>query len=324
MQRRLGTIFIIAGVLCLIAALKPGQLWSGWGFGFGFSMKEFDREKTVAAAGVRRLDIETASTTIRLARSDDEQIHLSLRGRAGSDAAERTELRAETRGDRLAVEIEQPSRWLGVHSLSDSELTIALPEQEWKSVELKTGSGDVALERLRGEKLTLKTGSGNIRVSGLQAADELNVETGSGNAEVTDFEGKAARLQTGSGDIKAANYRLERLTFEASSGNVTLENGRGKLKGETASGNIELAAEKLTDDTELEASSGNIRIALAAAPASLALDYEGRSGQGKVAFEGIRYTAQSEERNTLKGVFGNGQTKLAVRTSSGDFTLGPR
>lgn len=298
----LGAVLIAIGIFGLISVSgQKDGFWNDW---FSFGADNIHIEKRLDAADVRNVFIQTGSANIEVVAGNSDQIVVRLDGRVSSRMADRIDIKVKPGRDKLELGIERPDHsGLGWFQFRAS-LTVELPKKEWDSIEVKVGSGNAKVEDIAGMDIRVGAGSGNIRLTEAKA-DKIDVHTGSGN-------------------ITAEEFEAEQLQFQTGSGNVKLTDGWANLKGQTGSGNIKVELDELTHDAELRAGSGNVTVNLNNAPESLAIDYHANSGNGRIKWDGVKYDEKSERGNLLRGKIGNGETKLAVRTGSGNFTLGQR
>jgi len=112
-----------------------------------------------------------------------------------------------------------PSNNLEVQATSGSG-NIVLTETSQDTC-IKTGSGEVKLEKAVGKSISIKTGSGPV--TGITSVNEIDIETGSGYIDLK-RSGNATNIKTGSGGI--------RLSWE------DIPKGRTEIK--TGSGDIRL------------------------------------------------------------------------------------
>ena len=165
------------------------------------------------------------------------------------------------RGDEVSsvtveARIEGPSNHLG-HDLQDGHLTlfddcnedpcsvdvsVLVPEAIW--IALRTGSGDIEVQRTRGA-LVLRTGSGDIAGSSVLGVD-LDAETGSGDVALA-VPGEIGRVlvKTGSGDVDldvpSGSYRLSVSTGSGDRemhGVASATDAVGSIQVRTGSGDV--------------------------------------------------------------------------------------
>ncbi len=148
-------------------------------------------------------------------------------------------------------------------SYKDTKITIYLPEKDYKTFNLTTGSGDVIVENFKVDELTITVGSGdvevkkvdcnNISIAGesgdlelknLDVNDAVSVSSSSGEVELSNIScfGNVA-ISTDSGEISVANVVCGGLTAECDSGDIELESvlANGEMAIETESGDVELS-----------------------------------------------------------------------------------
>lgn len=247
-----------------------------------FSSSDVNIVKTVDASDIHDIEIIAGSSDISVVRGSSDQIEARLTGTVSSNRVKDIKLDVDTKGDSLKLEADLGSGIsIGV-MYSDVNLTVELPEKVWDSIAVETGSGNINAEQID---------SGTIKLS------------------------------AGSGNVELVRYSADKLTFDVGSGNVDLIDGQSALKGETSSGNITVQTEDLTQDTILEAGSGEVMVQVDKEPESLEVDFEGGSGEGSVDWNGMKAVTIDDDGSILKGTFGSGDALLKVRTGSGNFTL---
>ncbi|MER5764851.1 DUF4097 family beta strand repeat-containing protein [Streptomyces sp. NPDC002082] len=161
-------------------------------------------------------------------------------------------------------------------------------------------------QQLSGGVLTLTNGDCTARCSvdyRLEVPASATVRAGSGSGRVTVTGVAAADVTTSSGSVRA-----DRIA--------------GPLKVRTSSGSI--AAEELAGpDADARSSSGDVRLAFAEAPASVAVQTS--SGDATVRVPAAPYaldvSTTSGERAITVPADPSAASRLAVRTSSGDIAV---
>ena len=294
-----GLLLILAGACMVIAAswkLVPFSLWP-------FGMREINIEKHVDARGIENIIVKSASHDVRLTQGGSEQIVVRLNGKASSSLAKSIDIQVNAHGDTVELGIDNPAFHIGFNTVN-AELFIELPEKQWEEVNVGVGSGDIDAEQIEGESISLSTGSGDIQLQ---------------TAKADTF-----RLITGSGDITAEHFAGTELMFTSGSGDVSFLDGEAELQGKTGSGDIHVEVDDLKANADLETGSGSVLIELGTAPKSLAVDYRGSSGESTIEWDGMTVEENRDDGRILLGKFGSGETKLKVRSGSGDFTLGKR
>ncbi|GAA4838716.1 hypothetical protein GCM10023310_15630 [Paenibacillus vulneris] len=295
-----GKLLIVAGVV-ILAAFCVNE----YGFAknlFSWSTKPVHIEKSVQAAELRHLLVDTDSADVNIINGYSGDIEVRLDGNVKQEAADRVQLKVEPQGDTLKLKVENPDGFQLGLNFSALKLTVELPELDWQTVKVHTESGDISLEELKGKTVNISASSGDITVK--------------------DVESGQLTLEAKSGDIITQDYTAEALIFQTGSGDVRLVNGQSSIQGETQSGDIVVKVDDLDKDVNLKAESGDVKVYLEKEPKSLTVQYNGGSGSGQIGWDGVTYVERGEDDHKLKGVFGAGETHLKVRTGSGEFWLG--
>lgn len=289
---------VVIGLLAwaALSVWNSGNGWAGsWPF---FGTQTVKIAQSVDAGNIKNVVVDMGSEDVDLIRGGSDKIEIRLEGKASH--ANKLALNADVNGDTLKLSLDKPNGGFqfSYHNVS---MTVELPEKQWDEIKVNLSSGDVSLADIGGKSVEVATSSGKI--------------------ELADSRATTIKLTASSGDVRASGFKADTLSFHASSGNVRLEDGEAALKGETASGNIRVEFDELRHNADLTAGSGNVTLSLDRQPQSLAVDYRGGSGNGKIKQDGFAYQEQDEDNHRIKGAFGSGETTLKVVTGSGDFTL---
>lgn len=336
MKKWFGLALVVIGVIALVAVWRGDNLLGGLKLGKSTAV---DISKSQDASEADKLRIEVGSADVELISVDGSELRVHLQGRQRGLYINRGEpdVTLQQRGGAIEVNAKQQGGWGIGMSVSNLKLTVEVPQQLWRElavstgsgeltatdvaadlVRMSTGSGDMALEQIVAQSGDFRVGSGEVQGRDIRT-DTLVVKSGSGDIELTSLFGSKATLSNGSGNISVVDYELSELSLDASSGDIELQDGTAQVKGRTGSGNIELQVDELRQDTDLDSGSGDIDVKLADAPQSLEVRYDGGSGRGRIGWDG--FVQDGDDRQKIRGAFGNGDVLLEVRTGSGNFTL---
>lgn len=275
--------------------------------------------KTVSAEGADSIFVETSGMNIEIVQGKSEDIEVRIDGKASKKHADRFELEAEAKDNAVYIHGSYRDRFFVGFNFVSVDLIVELPERLWKEAGISSNSGNIELERLNATTAMIETRSGNIDVEKLDA-DTAGLQSQSGNIEAEELKADSLTLETRSGNVKADGYSAGQVTAKALSGNITLEDGAGSVNGETRSGNIRIALDRLESDIRLKSDSGNVRIDVEEEPESAAVHF--RTDSGNRSVEWRRFEAESDNEEELSGVIGSGQIKIDVETDSGNLKLG--
>ena len=115
----------------------------------------------------------------------------------------------------------------------------------------KSSSGDITVGN--GNEITLQASSGNIKAGDF---DKLSAEASSGNVEAGTIGEGTVKTSSGKINIKG----VDRIKAEASSGDISIETIENYCELKTSSGNIDINSLNITENSNINAKSGNVRI----------------------------------------------------------------
>ena len=165
--------------------------------------------------------------------------------------------------------------------------------------------------------LTVRTMSGDVKVRRVQG--KVFVETANGDVELKEVEGSVL-LKSASGDVKIAGMR-GRLGARTASGDVDVREAElAALNLGTASGDIDVAAVlRPADDYEVQSISGDVRLVI---PANTRARVDTETLSGDVDCAVPHAVERGGRRQRTLVLNGGGDTRVRVRTTSGDIEIG--
>lgn len=201
---------------------------------------------------------------------------------------------------------------------------IYIPKEYEKNLKIKAVSGDIEVnESLKFADLTISTTSGDIKMGNIEAKniqmesvsgditlqalkeDSVNLKTTSGDISVERVEGKI-ELKTTSGDIRMKNA-IGEIEAKTTSGEMEIETIEGSVQMQSVSGNIECEDFKITGNSNIKTTSGEVKTYLNA-ESNCEIDTDTVSGN----------ITLPNRRNVM------GQepyAKLTIKTTSGNIRL---
>lgn len=259
------------------------------------------------------LVVETQKGAVRVTATEITQTLVRITGADAREVlVEQDEERIEVIGPRrrtgffggndsaLHVEVEVPVGSSTAVRTGSADVALAGPLH---TVQVRTGSGDVVVERTDGPAL-LETGSGDLRLA--EVLGELRVKTGSGDVHV-DRAASAVVISSGSGDV----------TVGSTDGPAVVKTGSGSLR-----------IRESGDDVTLTTGSGDLAVGAARRGR---LSSKGASGDVRVGIppgvpvwtdiSTLTGTIRSEVRGTGQPVEGADHVELRATTVSGDIVL---
>lgn len=237
-------------------------------------------------SGVKELDIKGIFCEVKIKAGGGNGLSCSGDIKGSSKEKDQFKIMHNQNGSTVKVWIEAPNNLENI----DGQLTFTVP----KNVNLfvHNNSGNITVEGLKGDKFTLETSSGSISIKNIQTnphlsassgnikvlnlTGNLDVKTSSGRQNLLDIKGNILTVAS-SGKTRINNIKGN-INANCSSGGIYLENTSGSLKLRTSSGGIEGISVMLTGDSELQSSSGKIKIKLKNALKDLSFDLTSSSG----------------------------------------------
>jgi len=264
-------------------------------------------EKTFTVDGMPRLRVQNVSgeTAIRIGEAGQVRVVARKRVKGGSaDRAKRllenVEVRIEQKGNDIFVEphlYEQERSWLdlfrGKRFRVDFEITV--PRET--AVNAQTVSGDLDLQGTRGP---------------------ARVESVSGDVNIADVQGPM-RIKSVSGDVQCTDY-VGSVDGSSVSGDVDIRGRVHACELHTVSGDIsvDLEPEVGGRDSRLKTISGDVEVGMLTS--SCICEYHTASGDLEVEAP-ARIIREGRKDRTV--IIGDGQSRLTVKTVSGDLTIKP-
>ncbi len=197
---------------------------------------------------------------------------------------------------------------------SEKKLEVKLPKNtELKSLSYDGSSAGSHFDSIYAENFSVDTSSGAAQLDNC-SADIFDIDASSGNIYFTQT-GVSSKINvdTSSGSLSLTADTVAELNTDSSSGKMELDIASAdRITTECSSGDVELRLGAMPSETIMDASSGDITLWI---PKDAGFTAEVDTASGSF---------DSEVAFTKKGdtyVFGSGDSKLDIDTSSGDVTI---
>lgn len=190
-------------------------------------------------------------------------IAIRLTGKASHRIAGEIGIETRRDGDTLEIEVRVPSGPQRLFEWSQLELAVELPSQLWNTIHITAESGNIYATGMKAAAMSLLSGGGNIEAADLKLAEQLELRTGSGDLILDRIETVLAAVETGCGDINATDAACA-VYAVTGSGNIRLERFDPAAHSEvkTGSGDVRVslvpAADRLAIDFLSGSGSGRI------------------------------------------------------------------
>lgn len=204
--------------------------------------KEYDSEE------FESINIDVSSSNVKIEKNDTDKIKITAYG----DKDEKIE--ESINENELSISKENSKIFiLTMFYWCKEEIIVEIPNDCDKEFKIHTSSGDIMVPNLESNNIQFETSSGKIECNninnGILQSSSGDISIGNGN-EIT--------LKTSSGDITAGNFNS--LTAEASSGEISVNSIKDYCQLKTSSGNIKIDTLNITENSSINAKSGNVNI----------------------------------------------------------------
>ncbi|WP_338751154.1 DUF4097 domain-containing protein [Bacillus sp. FJAT-52991] len=238
------------------------------------------------------LNIDSSDTTIIAEKRDDVKADFKGKG----------ELSVRKDGD--TIEVEMKRKWYQWFSfLKNSELTVYIPEDYDRNLELNIGSGDL-------------TFSGKSKSQPMKL-DTVSIDMSSGDMKLANLETTKFEHDASSGKLMVDSLTTKEGNFDLSSGDVKLTRYVGPLEGELSSGDMHVEMEKLVGDVRFDLSSGDVKLDL---PDQADFTLKGEASTGDISCD-FTLKDQKISNGDISGKHGSGKNKIDVSLSSGNMDI---
>lgn len=211
------------------------------------------------------------------------------------------------------VVIEEPLQLTRL-SITTVSGEIRLEEVEAPS-QIQSKSGDIAVEKLVGEKHIIKNTSGELSLG--EGQGDFEITTVSGDQQIGKIIGKNHKMSTTSGEI-VIDALQGKYEVSSVSGDVAVENVIGYGKTSTTSGEVMVKKIELQGDLEVKTVSGEVHIAFTP-KSSAKVNMDSKSGE---ILGNIPISYDNSRRNSATAELGTNMLyHVKIETLSGEIYI---
>lgn len=282
----------------LVIFLLITGAYIGWNYMFDGSGVNFakaeDAVKVTSQTEKIYIDISSVETVI--VPEDRDDVRAELKGKGT--------VKVDKHGDEIEVAVKRKGFfWFNWFEMDKTKLTVYIPEDYEKNMAIELGSGDVVFK-------------GHSSDSPMKLKN-LAIDIGSGSMVLENLDVETLAHQSSSGEAEFNSIAAGSGSFEVSSGSVHVKSYSGKLEADVSSGELEIQMERLTDDINLNVSSGDLELDL---PDDADFSLNGKKSSGDISSD-FPLENKEETDNHLRGKHGNGKYKINADVSSGDIEI---
>lgn len=251
-------------------------------------------KEIIALKDTTLISVEGSSVDIEIIPEDREDISVVLH------TYERGPRLKVSSGKTVHIEAKSPRAFNISFSMNYApRLTIYVPEDYAKDLEIDSSSGDLEIKELNLEELNMELSSGDIQIR-----------------KVTFNEGS---IESSSGDITLDDVTCDKVNVHSSSGDLKIDDFTGELEGNTSSGDVRIAYKEFNNNLDYSTQSGDITVDFNNNPVDAAFDLDCSSGDVSMNFD--LDETDREKENQVKGTNGEGTYDVKIHASSGDITV---
>lgn len=262
-------ITILLTTILIILLVKPSS---------GINLLKFSSKSELVyqeeiAKPIKKIQVTTKAADIQIETNNTDKMSVEYYGeKEGKD------LNLTTDNEVLNINEEKSYFCIGICNYAEHKIVISIPKDIDYEIDLKTASGDIYLPTTKLSNVSIKTASGDIGV----------------------ISAKNAKLETVSGDIEIS--KVNRLDAKTVSGEISVNQIKRSCNIKTTSGDIDIAALELTEDSKISTVSGDVEI--------------DRNSGSFVKTETV--SGEVSIRNNDRYA----KTELTIKTTSGDIEVG--
>lgn len=239
------------------------------------------------ASSFKELDVELGACTLYLQESADDQIYVSVEGKA---------LRHYYLIDGSTLRIRNAGRTKKIAATSDKVYLRVPAGFQFREADVMIGAG-----RLEG---------------GALLAEDLSIDVGAGECSLEKISGREVRLNLGAGKIKTQQLEADELTLDAGAGGYNLEgvSVTDDMKLTLGMGNASIEGE-ITGDLSVDCGMGTVDMRLAGSEDDHAYDVECNMGNVEVGRKKLTGFSGSREWNSGR------DSVFEIECSMGNVTI---
>ena len=290
LKSKVAKVILIIILALIIIALINFMLYAiiNKDFKFNFSLIGFGDntekifEKEYEPKELDSIKVDVSSSNVSIEKADVDKIKITAYG-------DKDETINETITDKeLSVTKSNTKGYIfAIFYWCDEKIIIQVPNDCDEEFNIHTSSGDITSQNLENNNINFESSSGTIKCENLNNGslksssgditvgngNEITLQTSSGSIKAGDFNKLSAEASSGDvevgtigeGSIKTSSGKINiiganRIKAEASSGNISVETIENYCELKTSSGNIDINSLNITENSNINAKSGNVKI----------------------------------------------------------------
>lgn len=196
-------------------------------------------------------------------------------------------------GDKLVIKDHSDEEAFRLVSFGDldwecGEITIYLPEKEYKKIKLSIGLAETSvIDGVMCETLALDAGVGNVELTNSTVSEELDIDCGTGDCTLRDVTVKGkSDIDFGVGTLRIENVQMQKkCDLDIGTGDCDISGSQfANLELDSGVGDVKILSVKLLGDADITLGTGDMELEVIGDP----MDYNFRvnTGMGDATIDG--------------------------------------
>lgn len=271
-MRKMGIIILIIVLIIFVITLCNILMFAiqnkGWNWFMNFGdlsdlrkEEHIQKEQQISLFDLEKLSLEFSSSDVNVFFTEDSQIRVVQY--SYKELNEEELFKVNKTAKHITVKENNKSRFhlFYIAFMNQTVYDVYIPKEYKESLEIKAVSGDVEVEEsLKFEDLTISSTSGDIRMGNVEAKS-IKIESISGDIKLGNLTDEDLRLKTVSGDIRIESAK-GKIEAKSTSGTIEIKEIDGNVELTTVSGDVKSDDFKVTQDSRVKTTSGNVRMYL--------------------------------------------------------------
>ena len=297
-------------------APEPGSEWVD--SHSGQQGQEYVNRASIPMHALAKLDIHWFTGQVAVEPWDGDCVEVTEFSKKPLEPSRRMAVYAKD-GEKLTVEWAPKKFGWNLTAGKGKRLVVRVPEKlngKLEHLNVNTVSAGIRLTSLTGEDFEASTVSGAIAAQGLHS-EGMRLHAVSGTVAAEDVSAEKLKLSSVSGTVKAEGFAAEQAELSAVSGTVAAHGNAESFRVSTTSGQARLTVDQCPEKAKLSAVSGSLCLALPE-NGGFTAHYSSVSGGFRTDFP---VTDRDGGKKKGKAVYGNGETRIEMNTTSGSMQV---
>lgn len=271
-MRKVGIVLLIVILIIFVITLCKILMFSiqnkDWNWFMSFSdlsdlrkEEHIQKEEKIAITDIKDINLEFRTSDLNVFFTEDDEIKVVQY--AYKDLNEDQLFQVNKTSSKITVSEDKTPRFhLFYFGFMDQKVyDVYIPKSYKESLEIKAVSGDVEVnESLEFNELEISSTSGDIKMGDVKA-NKIQIESISGDIKLQDLANDNLKLKTISGDIEVESAK-GKIEAKTTSGTIEIKEISGNVELTSVSGDIKSDDFKVTGDSKVKTTSGNVRMYL--------------------------------------------------------------